>query len=129
MQIMKRVQVKQVITEASKQKLKEEFESDKKRLERECEQLLFELRKLRSRVGSKLHVEERFKEEIDYRKEQIAVSEFKIEQLDILEEGMELLEREIDALVKVEVGMNWDELMKKQSIVIKDDKVIRIDYE
>ena len=39
MQIIKKVQVKQIMTERSKEALQKRFELDKIQLERECEQL------------------------------------------------------------------------------------------
>ncbi len=53
--------------------------------------------------------------------------DFKIEQLDELKMGSEIVEKEVEALVEVEVGSDWNHIMKEQAIVIKDDKVIRID--
>jgi len=129
MQIIKKVQIKQVITEKSKKVLKEKFMKMKIQLERECQQLLFEQRKLKNKMShSKHEIKERFEQEINSRKDKIAVIEFKLEQLALLEIGNEIIEQEVDALVDVKVGANWDELVAKQSIVVKDNIVERIDY-
>ncbi|MEI3610920.1 YlqD family protein [Pseudogracilibacillus sp. SO30301A] len=131
MQIIKRVQIKQVITEKSKEELRKKFEQNKIQLERECQQLLFEQRKLKNKLSntSKIEIKERFDQEINSRKDKIAIIDFKLEQLELLEIGSEIIEQEFDALVTVEVGANWAELVSKQSIVIKDNIVERIDYE
>lgn|SRR5690625_1279935 len=130
MQIIKRVQVKQIITEKSKEVLRKKFEQNKFQLERECQQLLFEQRKLKNKLSnnSKLEIKERFDQEINSRKDKIAIIDFKIEQLELLNIGSEIIEQEVDALVNVEIGANWEELVGKQSIVIKDNIVERIDY-
>jgi len=129
MQIIKRVQIKQVITEKSKNILQKKFEANKVQLERECQQLLFEQRKLKNKLSSsKYEIKERFEQEINSRKDKIAILDFKMEQLGLLDIGSEIIEQEVDALVDVEVGANWEELIGKQSIVIKDNIVERIDY-
>ncbi|RFA37686.1 hypothetical protein CAI16_00880 [Virgibacillus dokdonensis] len=128
MQIIKKVQIKQVLTEDSKQKMQANFHDHKMRLEQECQQLLFEQRKLLNKsTYSKHELEQRFQQEINNRKEKIKLVEFKMEQLDMLEIGSEIVEKEVEALVEVTEGSNWHEIMKEQAIVIKDNMVIRID--
>lgn len=130
MQIIKRIQIKQVITEDSKEALRTKFEQDKNRLEIECQQLLFEKKKLKNRSGSsRQQIHEKFNQEVEQRKDKIKLIDFKLEQLELLEIGSEILEKEVDALVEVEVGSDWQEIIGKQSIVVEDNKVIRIDYE
>lgn len=98
------------------------------RLEQECQQLLFEQRKLQNKTGvSKQEISQRFQQEINKRKEKINLIDFKLEQLDILEIGSEMIEKEVEALVEVEVGSHWNEMVNEKAIVIKDDVVIRID--
>lgn len=128
MKIIKKTLVKQIITEKSKNKIKANFEDQKMQLEQECQQLLFEKRKLQSKAGiSKQEVEHRFQEQIDKRKESIKLIEFKEEQLELLEIGSVIVEDEVETLVEVSVGMDFEALMKNEAIVIKDDIVVRID--
>lgn len=128
MKIIQKVLIKQVITEKSKAKLRTNFHRDKMRLEQECQQLLFEQRKLQNKPGvSQQKVGNRFQQEIKNRKEKMQLLDFKTEQLDMLEIGSEIVEKEVDALVEVEVGMHWNEIMEKKAIVIQNDVVIRID--
>lgn len=130
MQIIKKVIIKRVITEKSREQLRKTFKKEIKRLKRESQQLLFEQRKLQNKMNrSKREINQRFQREIKRRKDEIVLIEFKIEQLDILQLGSEIVEKEVDAIVNVEVGSHWQKIMKKQSIVIKDDVVIRIDNE
>lgn len=130
MQIIKKVLVKQVITENSRTQLRETFEKEIKKLKRESQQLRFEQKKLQNKLHhAKREVEERFRREIEWRKEKIVLTEFKMEQLEILDIGSEIVETEVEAIVDVRVGMNWRDIIKTQSIVIKDDIVVRIDDE
>jgi len=130
LQIIKRVAVKQVITEASKKMLRNKFEQEKEQLSIECQQLQFEQRKLKHQLhASKQEINNRFQQEIKARKDKIMMIDFKIEQLDMLEIGSEITENEVNALVQVQVGDRWDELNNKQSIIIKDNIVVRIDEE
>lgn len=128
MKIIKRIQIKQVITEESKVALREKFEHEKHRLEIECQQLLFEKKKLKNRSpASKQQVHERFYQEIEQRKDKIKLLDFKLEQLELLEIGSEIVEKEVDALVEVKVGADWDQIIGKQAIVVEDNKVVRIE--
>ncbi|HLS35094.1 MAG TPA: YlqD family protein [Bacillota bacterium] len=128
MKVIQKVLIKQVITKESKQKLSESFKNRRIQLEQECQQLLFEQKKIQAKsTFSKEEIRRRFKREIDRRKKKIQQLQFKLEQLEILDIGSEIVEREVDALFEVEVGMNWAELQDKKSIVIKDGIIIRID--
>lgn len=128
MKIIKKVLVKQIVTEKSRKKLLNQFNKQKMRLEQECQQLLFEQRKLQNKTGvSKQEVTSRFQQEIKNRKEKMKLLDFKMEQLDMLEIGSEIVEKEVEALVEVDVGTHWNEIMEDRAIVIKDDVVIRID--
>ncbi|MEW9676444.1 YlqD family protein [Lentibacillus sp. L22] len=128
MKIIKKVLIKQIVTEKSKAKLQMNFNHHKMRLEQECQQLLFEQRKLQNKSGvSKQEVAARFQQEIKNRKEKMKLLEFKIEQLDMLEIGSEIVEKEVEALVEVDVGTHWNEIMDERAIIIKDGVVVRID--
>jgi len=126
--IIKKIQVKQIVTKQSKEKLKSNFIHQKMRLEQECQQLLFEQRKLENKAGiSKQDIKSRFQQEVSQRQQNIKSIDFKLEQLEILEIGSEIIEREVEALVEVKEGAHWDEIMNDHAIIIKDNIVIRID--
>ncbi|KKE78349.1 YlqD family protein [Oceanobacillus caeni] len=128
MKIIKKVLVKQIVTEKSRKKLLNQFNKQKMRLEQECQQLLFEKKKLQNKPGvSKQDVTRRFQNEITKRREKMDLIDFKIEQMEMLELGVEIVEDEVEALVEVTKGMNWEEIMSEQSIVIKDGIIVRID--
>lgn len=128
MQLIKKVIVKQVLTEKSKTKLYDTLQQDKRQLELECEQLSFEQRKLsRKHNAAKHDIIKRFNHELEQRKDQINLLDFKLEQLSLLNLGSEVIEKEIDAIVNVDIGDKWSELNEPASIIVKDDVVIRID--
>ncbi|MFD1414621.1 YlqD family protein [Oceanobacillus jeddahense] len=128
MKLIKKVPIKLVVTEESKEKIRQNFTNHKLRLEQECQQLQFEIRKLKNKNANvRSDMETRFNQEIKNRQEKMKLLDFKIEQLDELKMGSEIVEKEVEALVEVEVGSDWNHIMKEQAIVIKDDKVIRID--
>jgi len=123
MKILHRVTVKQMITETSKQSLIKEFSSRKKIIEQECDQLYFEYKKV-EKTSKQLSTQ--FLKEIEKRREKIKLVEFQLEQVHTLPIGSEIKEKEVDAIVDISVGDNWDELMKEKTIVIKDGIVDQI---
>lgn len=128
MQLIKKVIVKQVLTEKSKSRMWNQWKQRQEKLERECEQLLFEQRKLQHKHGkSKQIIKDRFLHEIETRKEKIKQIDFKIEQLSLLELGSEIIEQEMDTMIEVTVGSHWSKLHEPSTIVIQDDIVIRIE--
>ncbi|QDP40153.1 YlqD family protein [Radiobacillus deserti] len=127
MQIIRKIPVKQVLTESSKETLHNQFISHQKQLEQECQQLKFEQRKLLSKKGiSREEVTKRFQQEITKRTDKLKWIEFQLDQLETLPLGSELTEGEVESLVEVEVGSNWEELFGEQAIIVKDGTVIQI---
>ncbi|MGR9050177.1 YlqD family protein [Halobacillus faecis] len=126
MQIIRTVPVKQILTEASRAQIKEKFDERYQRLDRECRQLSFEQKKLERKPGvSRQEVERRFSKEIGRRKDQLKWLEYQRRQLDILPDGSELETDEVQALIEVEEGDQWDEVIQDRQIVVEDGKVIR----
>jgi len=129
MKIIKKVTVKQILTPASKKHLKENFQKQKMQLEQACQQLMFEKRKLMQRSHlSKQSIQRKFAQAIKEREEDISLIDFKLNQLERLPYGAEIVETEVDALVEVNVGMNWYEEVQQQTIVIKDGIIVRIEH-
>lgn len=128
MHIIKPVQIKQVITENSKRELTDEFIEKKDRLSLECDQLQFEQLKLKKKYPEKTdQIDAKIQEEILERQDKIEAIEFKLSQLNELEIGSEIIEGEIHSIQEVKVGDDWSHFTSDQSIVIKDNKVIKID--
>lgn len=111
MQIIRRVPVKEVLTNNSRAEMKRNFDQKWKQLDQECEQLMFEQKKLERKPGlSKQEVEKRFSKEISRRKDQLRWLEYQSTQLDILPDGSELKTDEVDVLVTVHEGDCWKDI-------------------
>lgn len=125
--ILQTIVVKQVLTEKSKNQLMEKYNNQKVQLQKECDQLRFELKKLektkRFQPGS---LKKHFEQEIHMREEKVKLIEFQVEQLHILPIGSELKEKEVQGIIKVNVGDQWDESVTKKTIVIQDGIVAEI---
>ncbi|MGM9927490.1 MAG: YlqD family protein [Bacillus sp. (in: firmicutes)] len=127
MKILQTISVKQILTDTSKNQLLDKYKKQQIRLQKEIDQLKFEMKKLEKLKKSQLlTLRSHFEKEINNRTEKIKLLDFKVEQLNILPIGSELKEREVQALVDVEIGSDWDELMKTKTIVITDGKVTEI---
>ncbi|WP_079480214.1 YlqD family protein [Halobacillus salinus] len=125
MKIIQKVTVKQVLTTTSRKELRERFNQRTEQLERECRQLEFEQKKLERKPElSKQEVERRFSKEISRRKDRIRWMSHQLQQLSILPNGSELDTDEVESIVDVEEGDQWEEIRNKE-IVIRDGKVIR----
>ncbi|MGG5252973.1 YlqD family protein [Neobacillus sp. SM06] len=121
MKILQTVVVKQILTEASKQKLLEKYFARRLQLQKETEQLQFELKRLeKTKKFQSSALKIHFEKEMKKRQEKDKLLEFQIEQLHMLPIGSELKEKEVKALVDVEIGDRWDERLGQVSIIIKD---------
>jgi DNA repair ATPase RecN len=123
MKILHQVAVKQILTKTSKQALIEQFSNKKKLLEQECDQLYFEYKKVEK---SSKQLATQFLKEIDKRREKAKLVEFQLQQVHTLPIGSELKEKDVEAIVEVNVGDNWNALMNESTIVIKDGIVDQI---
>jgi predicted transcriptional regulator len=126
MKILQSVVVKQVLTENSKKELLNNFESNLYRLRKECEQLQFEQKKLEK--NSKLlmkDIRSQFENELKKRNEKMNMISFQIDQLNHLELGSEIKEKEVQAIIDVQVGDCWNKINQAE-IVIKDGIVQEI---
>lgn len=124
MQIIKKVAVKQILTETSKQQMLAKFKSQIQQLRKECEQLRFEVRRYeRERKYDRGMMKKKFEEEIESRQEKCKVLDYQIEQLEILPLGSELNDGEVETVINLDVGDDWDEIMNQSAIIVKDGKV------
>ncbi|MBW8350471.1 YlqD family protein [Bacillus sp. IITD106] len=127
MRILQTIAVRQVLTEMSKYKLLKKYKDNKQQLKKECEQLLFEMKKLdRTRKYTPAGLKSQFDKEIDIRKEKIKLIDFQIEQLEMLPLGSELHDQDVQALIDIKVGDNWEEATKGKTIIIEDGIITEI---
>lgn len=109
------------------EKLFDKYHSKKLQLQKECDQLRFELKRLeKTKKYQPSNLKQHFEKEIQIRLEKIKLADFQIEQLHNLPIGSELKEREVQALVEINEGDPWEEFLTGQTIVIKDGYVIEI---
>ncbi|RCW70740.1 YlqD family protein [Saliterribacillus persicus] len=129
MQIIQKVQIKKILTDNSREQLREEYEQSIRQYENESQQLLFEQKKLEHRTNStskKQEITDRFQKEISNRDDHINWYRYKIQQLDSLPVGSEIPAGEVDALVEVEEGMKWEQIKQNSSITIEDGVVVKL---
>jgi hypothetical protein len=125
--ILHTITVKQVLTESTKQDLSKRYENQKKYLKREYEQLQFEWKKIeRSKKYPSHKLSQHFQKEMNEKLEKIKLLDFQLEQLDILPIGSELKEKEVQGMIDIQVGDNWDEEALSKSIIIEDGIVKEI---
>ncbi|KEF39855.1 YlqD protein [Schinkia azotoformans MEV2011] len=122
MKIIRNIVVKQILTEKSKQELFIRFEQQIEQLNKEIGQLRFEKKKYEKtkKAQASLLDASRFDKEISGRIEKCKLLQFQLEQLEILPVGTELKESEVQGIVEINEGDNWEELTKERTIVIKD---------
>ena len=125
--ILQTVVIKQVLTEDSKERLFEKYKLRKQQLEKECDQLRFEMKKLEKvRKFQPASLKNHFEKEMNIRKEKTKLLDFQIEQLHILPLGSELLEKEVQAIIEIEEGDCWEDIQNGKTIIIKDGIVEEI---
>ncbi|WP_449539985.1 YlqD family protein [Ferdinandcohnia sp. Marseille-Q9671] len=127
MKIIQTVEIKQILTENSKKKLLYSLQSSKDQLQKECEQLKFELKKmekLKKYDPSKIKLY--FTSEIDARQEKVKHIVFQMEQIHMLPVGSEFKDKEVQSIIDINVGDNWDEVTTARTIVIKEGIVEEI---
>ena len=127
MKILQTIIVKQILTEASRQKLLDRYKGEKHQLEKECIQLQFEQKKM-EKAGSFPYgqIKKHFEKEQLARKERIGVLEFQISQLHMLPLGSELKESEVQAIVEIKPGDSWDGGLHQEEIIIRDGVIEEI---
>ncbi|AKO93863.1 MULTISPECIES: YlqD family protein [Priestia] len=127
MKVVQKVIVKQVLTEQSKEKLRNKFILEQKGLQNEIEQLRFQLKKIENmKKPSAASLEKQFEKEQKTRLEKLRIIDFQLEQLNLLPIGSELEETKLDAIVEVKEGDSWEEFKSLQTILVKDGIVIEI---
>ena len=108
MKIIKKIKIKKVITPQTKNELKEEYEFKIFQLEQECEQLRFEKKKMiQQNPAKQTDIIAKFEKEMNSRKDHMKWYQYKLQQLNILPIGSEILDGEADAILEITEGMDW----------------------
>ncbi|WP_017753702.1 YlqD family protein [Calidifontibacillus oryziterrae] len=121
MKIIKNITVKQVLTEDSKKSLAYSFKTQMSKLEKEIDQFRFEKKKFeKTKKIQTPMIAAQIEKEISLRTEKCKLLKFQLEQLDILPLGSELKETEVQGIIEINKGDNWDEIVKERVIIVKD---------
>lgn len=129
--IFRTVQVKLIITEASRAVLIDQY-SQKLRIQRkEWEQWQFQSKKLLTEAKKKsadtyAMAQEKIAQEERRRKEKIDSLSFTLQQIESLPEGSEIAYQTVQSPVSIQEGDVWDEIMTGTEIMIKDGLVHEI---
>lgn len=127
MKIIKKIKIKKVITPQTKNELKEEYEFKIFQLEQECEQLRFEKKKMvHQNPAKKADIVAKFEKEMNSRKDHMKWYQYKLQQLDVLPIGSEINEGEVDAILEITEGMDWEEITKERTILLENGIVKKI---
>lgn len=127
MKIIRNIIVKQIVTEESKRLLFEKLKQQVYQLNTETAQLQFEKKKFEKMKSKQVPTAlAQFDKELTNRIEKAKLLEFQLEQLELLPLGTELKETEVQGIVEVHEGDNWEELTKERTIVTKDGIIVEI---
>ncbi|WP_163653846.1 YlqD family protein [Listeria sp. PSOL-1] len=127
MKIIQKITVKQVLTKQSKAKLLTYYNEQKRMLQQESDQLHFERKKVERKNKYNLeNITEYFERELNLRHEKMKLVDFQMDQLEVLPLGSEVREREIEALIEVNVGDVWNDTLFDKTIVVTDEVVTEI---
>jgi dsDNA-specific endonuclease/ATPase MutS2 len=129
--ILRTVQVKVIMTEASRAALVEQYRQQIRRRQEEWEQWQFQAKKLladaRKRSPEALEfVQERIAREERQRKEKLEQLQFQLRQAESLPEGSEIEYATVQSPVQIRVGDVWDEIMSGTEIMVKDGRICEI---
>lgn len=130
MKIIKKVVVKQVLTENRKQWMLDEFLRQKKQVLKEIKQLEFQLhKKLKTSKNNFEYqnaLKSSFNKEIKERNDKAKIIDFQIDQLNELQIGTEIKDQTIETLSDLEIGDDWNRVLNNPEIIIKDGIVAEI---
>ncbi|KHF39803.1 YlqD family protein [Halalkalibacter okhensis] len=123
MKLLRKVQIKQVLTETKKRSMLNQFEEELRQCNREIEQMKFLLHKAIRETMNKNEQEEirtRYMREIKKREELVKTITFKIEQLDKLILGVEIPDGTKEGIIEIKVGDPWPNWEQAPEVIVKD---------
>lgn len=127
MKILHKVSVKKILTETTKETMVKQLFEEKFQLHKECEQLLFEQKKLeRMKKYSSLQLQAQFDKQIATRKEKIKIIDFQLEQIELLPIGAELDDQDVQVMTEIHIGDNWEKKVTNKVIILEDGIVKEI---
>ncbi|WP_332630687.1 YlqD family protein [Halalkalibacter flavus] len=129
MKLLRKIVIKQVLTETKKAVMVTKFQEEFTQCKREVEQMKFLLHKAIRESTSKNEQQEiraRYMKEIEKREETARSISFKIEQLDKLEIGTEIPDGTAEGIIEIREGDSWPNLEQTPEIIVKDGVIQEI---
>ncbi|TSB46385.1 YlqD family protein [Alkalicoccobacillus porphyridii] len=125
MQFLKTVVIKQVLTESKKAELISVLHDEMKQLQRELEQLQFQLHKALRETDSRneAQVKSRYEHEFTKRKESLSSLGFKYQQLEKLNIGTEIADGQAQAIIELNEGDIWPDQDHSLEMIIRDGRI------
>ncbi|MGM0711051.1 YlqD family protein [Brevibacillus parabrevis] len=129
--IFRSVQVKLIMTEASRAVLIDKYSRQLRKQRDEWEQWQFQSKKILAEAKKKSAdtyalAQQKIAQEERRRKEKIAQISFSLQQAESLPEGSEMDYQTVESPVIIQEGDIWDEIMAGTEIMIKDGRVHEI---
>ncbi|MDR7315916.1 YlqD family protein [Brevibacillus nitrificans] len=129
--IFRSVQVKIIMTEASRAALVEQYARQIRQHRDSWEQWQFQTKKILADAKKKSAdtyalAQEKVAREEKQRKEKIEILQFQLRQAENLPEGSEMDYQTVQSPVTVQIGDVWDEIIAGTEILIKDGQVHEI---
>ncbi|WP_368504037.1 YlqD family protein [Alkalihalophilus sp. As8PL] len=123
LKLLRNAQVKHILTKSKRLEIRAQLESDLLQSKRELAQLTFHMQK--TLKDSKLKhneqtIRERYKKECKQKQDQIHTLTFKLEQLGLLREGIEVDGETVETIVELTVGDKWVDVNRPIEIILKD---------
>ncbi|TDL35063.1 hypothetical protein E2R51_04890 [Jeotgalibacillus sp. S-D1] len=126
MQITQKTIVKEIMTNSSKSRLKESLNGKITRAEKECDQLIFQQKKLEKQFEQNTDaVKQKIQQELNKRRQFIRSSQAQVKSIEETPMGTEYTLMETDTLVDLHEGSIWHP-DQKPIIVLEDGMVKEI---
>lgn len=124
MQFLQTVAIKQVFTELKKETLAKGLHEEIEQVQREMDQLHFQLQKaIKGSSSKEFQVRKRYEQEINKRTEKRKSIEFKLQQLQKLEMGTEIADGYAQAIVELKIGDTWPDQGQELEMVVRDGTI------
>lgn len=123
--IQRQIPVKLILTEQSRERLRQEYETQIRQVQEELRQWEFYAKKLLHEAQGKTpaarkQAEERIAHEEKSRREKLELLHFQLDQSQQLPIGSELPYTTVQSSVQVQVGDKWNDIMTGTEIIVKD---------
>ncbi|MCM3489606.1 YlqD family protein [Alkalihalophilus marmarensis] len=127
LKIIRNAQVKYILTDAKKEEIKKQLESELHQTKRELAQLTFQMQKsIKSQKHNEETIRKRYKEEYIKKEEQMKSQTFQLDQLGLLQNGTELKGETVETMTELSIGDEWVNPSDPLEIIVKDGMILDI---